>query len=47
MVPGEAYAERAERRNHGHIKKAVLNVQESAEAVVPGNREGPNQCRPE
>lgn len=33
MVPGEVCAERAERRNHS--RKAVLNVQKSAEAIVP------------
>ena len=36
MVPGEACAERPERGNRGHIKKATLNAQESAEAIVPG-----------
>ena len=35
MVPGEVCAERAERRNHGHKEKAVLNAQKSAEAIVP------------
>ena len=35
MVPGEACAERPERGNRGHIKKATLNAQESAEAIVP------------
>ena len=33
MVPGEVCAERAERRNHS--RKAVLNAQKSAEAIVP------------
>ena len=35
MVPGETCAERPERGNRGHIKKATLNAQESAEAIVP------------
>ena len=47
MVPGEVCAERAEGRNHSYIKKAVLNAQKSAEAIVPWGekklREGPNQ----
>ena len=34
-VPGEACTERLERGNRGHIGKATLNVQESAEAIVP------------
>lgn len=33
VVPGEVCTECAERRNHG--RKAVLNVQKSAEAIVP------------
>ena len=33
MVPGEVCAERAERRNRSC--KAALNVQKSAEAIVP------------
>lgn len=33
VVPGEGCTERAERRNHG--RKDVLNVQKSAEAIVP------------
>ena len=37
----------SERSNRGHIKKTALNVQKSAEAIVPGDREGPNQCKPE
>ena len=43
----EVCAERAERRNHS--RKAVLNTQKSAEAIVPwGNsREGRNQYTPE
>ena len=49
MVPGEVCAERAERRNHS--RKAVLNVQKSAEAIVPwgekNSREGRNQYKPE
>ena len=36
VVPGEACAERPERGNRGHIKKATLNAEESAEAIVPG-----------
>ena len=47
MVPGEVCTERSERSNRGHTRKAVLNVQKSAEAIVPGNREGANQCKPE
>ena len=46
VVPGEICAERAERCNHSHIRKAVLNAQKSAEAIVPWKkktREGPNQ----
>ena len=35
VVPGETCAERPERGNRGHIKKATLNAQESAEAIVP------------
>ena len=35
MVPGETCAERPERGNRGHIRKATLNAQESAEAIVP------------
>ena len=35
MVPGEACAVRPERGNRGHIRKATLNAQESAEAIVP------------
>ena len=35
MVPGEACVERSERGNRGHTKKATLNAQESAEAIVP------------
>lgn len=49
MVPGEVCTERVERRNHSHIKKAVLNVQKSAEAIVPRGenlREGRNQYKP-
>ena len=38
---------RTERGNRGHTRKAALNMQKSAEAIVPGNREGPNQYRPE
>ena len=33
VVPGEVCAECAERRNHS--RKAVLNAQKSAEAIVP------------
>ena len=51
LLPGEVCAERLERGNHGHIMKAVLNAQKSAEAIVPGGekniREGPNQHKPE
>ena len=47
VVPGEICMERTERGNRGHTRKAALNMQKSAEAIVPGNREGPNQYRPE
>ena len=47
MVPGEICTERSERSNRDHTRKVALNVQKSAEAIVPGNREGPNQCQPE
>ena len=51
LLPGEVCAERLERGNHGHIMKAVLNAQKSAEAIVPGGkkntRKGPNQHKPE
>ncbi len=49
LLPGEVCAERLERGNHGHTVKAVLNAQESAEVIVPGEnfREGPNQYKPE
>ena len=47
VVPGEVCMERTERGKRGHIRKAALNMQKSAEAIVPGNREGPNQCKPE
>ena len=46
-VPGEICMERSERSNRGHIRKTALNMQKSAEAIVLGNREGPNQCKPE
>ena len=35
MVPGETCTASPERGNRGHIRKAALNVQESAEAIVP------------
>ena len=49
LLPGEICAVGLERGNHGHILKAVLNAQKSAEAIVPGEniREGPNQHKPE
>jgi hypothetical protein len=47
VVPGEICMERSEGSNRGHIRKTALNVQKSAEAIVPGDREGPNQHRPE
>ena len=47
MVPGEICMERSERSNRSHIRKTALNMQKSAEAIVLGNREGPNQCKPE
>lgn len=47
VVPGEVCAECAERRNHS--RKAVLNAQKSAEAIVPwggkNSREGRNQYK--
>ena len=36
VVPREACAEHPERGKRGHIRKATLNAQESAEAIVPG-----------
>ena len=45
MVPGENCTECSERGNRGDIWKTVLNVQKSAEAIVPESREGPNQCK--
>ena len=47
MVPGEICMERSERSNRGYKRKAALSMQKSAEAIVLGNREGPNQCKPE
>ena len=47
VVPGEICMGRPERGNRGYTRKAALNMQKSAEAIVPGNREGPNQCKPE
>ena len=47
MVPGEICMERPERSNRGYIRKTALNMQKSAEALVLGNREGPNQYKPE
>ena len=44
VVPGEICMERFERSNRDHIRKAALNMQKSAEAIVPGYREGWNQC---
>ena len=35
MVPGETCAECPERGKRDHIRKATLNAQESAEAIVP------------
>ena len=34
-VPGEICMKRSERSNRGHIKKTALNMQKSAEAIVP------------
>ena len=45
--PGRSAWNAPERSKHGHTRKAVLSVQKSAEAIVPGNREGPNRHRPE
>ena len=36
MVPGEICMGRSERSNRGHTKKAALNMQKSAEAIVAG-----------
>ena len=47
VVPGEICMGRPERGNRGHTRKAALNMQKSAEAIVPGDREGLNQHRPE
>ena len=44
--PGRS-ARDARKSNRGNKRKAALNVQKSAEAIVPGDREGPNQYRPE
>ena len=44
MVPGEVCAERAERRNHS--RKAVLNVQKSAEAIVPWGKKLKGRAEP-
>ena len=46
MVPGEVCAERAERRNHGHKEKAVLNAQKSAEAIVPWGKKIKGRAEP-
>ena len=45
LLPGEVCAERLERGNHGHIMKAVLNAQKSAEAIVPGEK-NPERAEP-
>ena len=47
VVPGEICMERSERSNRGYKRKAALSMQKSAEAIVPRNREGLNQCKPE
>ena len=39
VVPGEVCAERAERRNRS--RKAALNAQKSAEAIVPWGEKKP------
>ena len=39
VIPGEVCAKRAERRNHS--RKAVLNAQKSAEAIVPWGEKKP------
>ena len=44
VVPGEVCAERAERRNHS--RKAVLNVQKSAEAIVPWGKKLKGRAEP-
>ena len=45
MVPGEVSIESAERRNRRDNKKPALNMQKSAEAIVPieGGRAEPKQ----
>jgi hypothetical protein len=44
MVPGEVCAECAERRNHS--RKAVLNTQKSAEAIVPWGKKFKGRAEP-
>ena len=39
--------ERSERSNRGDTRKAALNMQKSAEAIVLREQEGPNQHKPE
>ena len=46
VVPGEICAERAERRNHSQIRKAVLNAQKSAEAIVPWEKKNKGRAEP-
>ena len=45
--PGRSARNAPKGSNRGHIKKTALNMQKSAEAIVLGDREGPNQHRPE
>jgi len=47
VVPGEICMERSEKSNRGHVRKAALNMQKSAEAIVLREQEGPNQHNPE
>nr|DAQ90649.1 MAG TPA: hypothetical protein [Caudoviricetes sp.] len=44
VVPGEVCAECAERRNHS--RKAVLNAQKSAEAIVPLGKKFKGRAEP-
>ena len=44
VVPGEVCAECAERRNHS--RKAVLNTQKSAEAIVPWGKKFKGRAEP-
>ena len=47
VVSGEICMERSERSNRGDTRKAALNMQKLAEAIVLREQEGPNQHKPE